>query len=195
MGWRRLAGMSMVVPDVAALAAAHARGERLKFLFFWGHQPERDGSVGAGCLSQWWPAAFTVDGVGFATAEHYMMWHKAVLFGDDAMAERILGASHPRQAKTLGGRVAGFDQRTWDEHRFPIVVAGNLAKFGQHADLRTYLLGTGERVLVEASPMDRIWGIGLTRDDPAAGDPARWRGLNLLGFALMEARRALAAAS
>ncbi|GIF13680.1 NADAR family protein [Actinoplanes teichomyceticus] len=177
--------------SVADLAAAEARGERIKFLFFWGHQSERDGRVGAGCLSQWWPAPFTADGRVFATAEHYMMWRKAVLFGDDAMAERILAAPHPHAAKALGGRVAGFDQQIWDEHRFATVVAGNLAKFGEHADLRAFLLGTGQRVLVEASPVDRIWGIGLMRDEPAAADPARWQGLNLLGFALMQVRDVL----
>ncbi|WJK40720.1 NADAR family protein [Solwaraspora sp. WMMA2056] len=176
------------VRDVADRMAA---GHRVRFLFFWGHQPEADGSVGAGCLSQWSPIGFTVDGVGFATAEHYMMWRKAILFDDRAMAQRILAAPHPRAAKVLGGRVAGFDQRTWNAHRVPIVVAGNLAKFSQHPDLGAYLLGTGERVLVEASPMDRIWGIGLTRDDPAAADPTRWRGLNLLGFALMQVRDTL----
>ncbi|MBG0568699.1 NADAR family protein [Actinoplanes aureus] len=181
-------GSSRTVTD---LVAARARGDRIKFLFFWGHQPERDGSIGAGCLSQWWPAPFTADGIVFATAEHYMMWRKGTLFGDDAMAERVLAAPHPHAAKAFGGRVAGFDQQTWDEHRFAIVVAGNLAKFGQHADLRAFLLGTERRVLVEASPVDRIWGIGLTRDDPAASDPARWRGLNLLGFALMQVRDVL----
>jgi ribA/ribD-fused uncharacterized protein len=137
----------------------------------------------------------TVDEQVFATAEHYMMWRKATLFGDDAMAGRILAAPHPHAAKALGGRVPGFDQQTWDEHRFPIVVAGNLAKFGQHAALRAFLLGTGQRVLVEASPVDRVWGIGLTRDDPAATDPAHWQGLNLLGFALMHARDILATQS
>jgi ribA/ribD-fused uncharacterized protein len=177
--------------SVADLAAAQARGERIKFLFFWGHQPERDGSVGAGCLSQWWPAPFTADGIVFTTAEHYMMWRKATLFGDDAMAERILAAPHPHAAKALGGRVAGFDQQTWDEYRFDIVLVGSLAKFAEHADLRAFLLGTGRRVLVEASPVDRIWGIGLARDEPAASEPARWQGLNLLGFALMQAREIL----
>ena len=68
------------------------------------------------------------------------------------------------------------------------MVAGNLAKFEQHDDLRDYLLGTGDRVLGEASPVDRVWGIGLSRDDPAASDPSRWRGHNLLGFALMRVR-------
>jgi ribA/ribD-fused uncharacterized protein len=162
-----------------------------KFLFFRGHQLERDGSVGSGCLSQWWPSPFTVDGREFATAEHYMMWRKAVLFDDPGMAARILAAPHPHAAKKLGGRVAGFDEPTWEQHRFDIVVDGNRAKFTAHDDLRAYLAGTGDRVLVEASPLDRVWGIGLSRDDPAAADPARWRGLNLLGLALMKVREAL----
>lgn len=176
------------VRSVTELAAATAAGQRAKYLYFWGDHPERDGSIGAGCLSQWWGAPFTVGATQFGTAEHYMMWRKAILFGDEAMAARILAVRHPRAAKQLGGRVTGFDQQMWDEHRFPIVVAGNAAKFGQHPALRAYLLGTRRRVLVEASPFDRVWGIGLTHDDPAAGDPRRWRGLNLLGFALMQVR-------
>jgi ribA/ribD-fused uncharacterized protein len=180
--------MSAPVGSVTDLADAMAEGRRVKFLFFWGHQPERDGSVGAGCLSQWWPAPFTVGRLRFATAEHYMMWRKATLFGDEASAGQVLAAGHPHAAKTLGRTVAGFDDRVWARHRFDIVVAGNLAKFGQHPPLGTFLLGTGERVLVEASPRDRVWGIGLSQDDPAATDPGRWRGLNLLGFALMRVR-------
>jgi ribA/ribD-fused uncharacterized protein len=120
-----------------------------------------------------------------------MMWRKAMLFDDPATARDILAVAHPRQAKALGRRVTGFDDRVWDEHRFDVVVEGNLAKFGQHPELGAVLLNTGDRVLVEASPLDRVWGIGLSRDDPAAPDPARWRGLNLLGFALMRVRAAL----
>ncbi len=183
--------MSVMARSVDDLATHVAQKHRVKYLFFWGHQPERDGSAGAGCLSQWWPSRFAAEGHEFAGAEHYMMWSKAVLFGDDAMAGRILAAPHPKVAKTLGGRVAGFDQRVWDEHRYDIVVRGNLAKFGQDDELRQFLLTTGERVLVEASPLDRIWGIGLSRDDPAAADPRRWRGTNLLGFALMDVRESL----
>jgi ribA/ribD-fused uncharacterized protein len=163
----------------------------VKYLFFWGHRPQPDGSVGAGCLSQWWPAEFTVDGVLFRTAEHYMMWRKATLFGDTTTAGRILAAGHPRDAKMLGRGVAGFDDRKWAAERFEIVVAGSLAKFGQHADLGGWLTGTGDRVLVEASPTDRVWGIGLAASDERAPAPARWRGLNLLGFALMRARQQL----
>ncbi len=124
------------VGSVPELVAAQAAGGRFKFLFFWGHQPEREGGAGAGCLSQWWSASFTADGLQFATAEHFMMWRKATLFDDFVMAERILAAPHPHAAKAFGGRVAGFDQQRWDERRLTIVVAGNLAKFGQHAPLR-----------------------------------------------------------
>ncbi|GIG85957.1 NADAR family protein [Plantactinospora endophytica] len=168
---------------------------RPKYLFFWGHQPGRVGAPGSGCLSQWWPAPFVVDDVRYATAEHFMMAGKARLFGDTAMAAQILAAPTPGAAKALGQRVRGFDQDRWDERRFDLVVAGNAAKFGRYPDLRDYLLGTGDRILVEASPIDRIWGIGLAADDPRAGDPDRWRGLNLLGFALMQARLRLAAAT
>ena len=73
------------------------------------------------------------------------------------------------------------------------MVAGNLGKFDQNPDVRRFLLGTGSRELVEASPVDDIWGIGLAADDPHAQDPATWRGLNLLGRALVEVRAALAA--
>lgn len=91
----------------------------------------------------------------------------------------------------MGRLVRGFDEQTWRRERFGIVVEGSVHKFAAHADLREFLLNTGDRVLVEASPMDRVWGIGLAADDEAAGDPARWRGPNLLGFALMEARQRL----
>lgn len=176
------------VADLADLVAA---GKRVKFLHFWGHQPRPDGSVGAGCLSQWWPAPSAVDGREFATGEHYMMWSKAMLFGDTGIAEQILAASHPHRAKTLGRQVQGFDQIAWEANRYAIVVDGSVAKFGQHAELRAYLLGTGDRTLVEASPVDRIWGIGLAADDPRATNPGQWQGLNLLGFALMHARERL----
>ncbi|MER5456239.1 NADAR family protein [Micromonospora sp. NPDC002389] len=181
----------MNVSSVAELIDLVSSGADLRYLRFWGHRPQRDGSVGVGCLSQWWPARFTVDGHEFATAEHYMMWSKATLFGADDVAARILTGPDPRRAKSLGRQVRGFDQATWEAHRYTIVVDASVAKFGQHPDLRAFLLGTGDRILVEASPVDRIWGIGLTADDPRAADPARWQGLNLLGFALGSARERL----
>ncbi|MEU5092518.1 NADAR family protein [Streptomyces sp. NPDC021356] len=166
-------------------------GARTRYLYFWGHRPRPDGQVGASCLSQWWPSPFTVDGVTYATAEHWMMAGKARLFGDAEAERRALAAGHPAQAKKAGRLVRGFDDALWARERFRIVVEGSVHKFAAHAGLRAFLLGTGERLLVEASPLDRVWGIGLTADDEAAADPNRWRGPNLLGFALMEARERL----
>ncbi|MEY9210715.1 NADAR family protein [Thermobifida halotolerans] len=177
--------------DAAELARAQERGERLRFLFFWGHRPPRGGGVGPGCLSQWWEAPFTLEETVYRTAEHFMMAEKARLFGDGEAREAVLAAAHPGEAKKLGRTVRGFDETTWVGHRRAVVVRGNLAKFGQHRDLGDFLLGTGERVLVEASPVDRIWGIGLAADDERAGDVSRWRGQNLLGFALMDVREQL----
>ncbi|MEO3764409.1 NADAR family protein [Streptomyces sp. B8F3] len=179
--------------SVAELRAAAGEGRRLKYLYFWGHRPRREGVVDAACLSQWWPVEFEVDGVGYATAEHWMMAAKARLFGDEAAVARILATSHPGAAKAEGRKVRGFDEAVWQEHRFAAVVRGNLAKFGQHPALGAYLRGTGSRVLVEASPVDRVWGIGLAATDDGAEDPGAWRGLNLLGFALMDVRATLAA--
>ncbi|QMU75602.1 NADAR family protein [Streptacidiphilus sp. PB12-B1b] len=174
------------------LAAMTAAGARPKWLMFWGHRPQRDGSAGAGSLSQWWPAPFLVDGVRYATAEHWMMAGKARLFGDEASVPPILGARTPAEAKSLGRLVRGFDDERWRTERFELVVRGNVARFGQDPALREYLLGTRNRVLVEASPRDRVWGIGFGAAHEHATVPERWRGLNLLGFALMEARERLA---
>ena len=167
--------MSVMARSVHDLTA-YASENRVKYLFFWGHQPERDGSVGAGCLSQWWPSRFEAEGQEFASAEHYMMWRKAVLFGDEAMAGRILRAPHPKVAKTLGGRVSDFRQDVWDAHRYEIVVSGNRAKFGQDDELREFLLTSGERVLVEASPLDRIWGHRAEPRRPGGGRSAALAG-------------------
>ncbi|MDN3294200.1 NADAR family protein [Streptomyces ficellus] len=168
-----------------------SRGERVKFLHFWGHTPKRDGTVGASCLSQWWPSPFTVGGVEYATAEHWMMASKARLFGDADAERQAVEAPNPALAKKAGRLVRSFDEAIWERERFGIVVAGSEHKFAAHPQLRAFLLSTGDRVLVEASPVDRVWGIGLAADDARAHDPSQWRGLNLLGFALMEARTRL----
>ncbi|MEX3102762.1 NADAR family protein [Streptomyces sp. ST1015] len=169
-----------------ALVRALRAGVKVKYLHFWGHRPSSDGRVGAGCLSQWWESPFTVDGVRYPTAEHWMMAEKARLFGDTEAEAAVLAAGHPSVAKNAGRLVRGFDEGVWVRERFRIVVEGSVHKFRSDPGLREFLVGTGERVLVEASPLDRVWGIGLAARD--AGDPERWRGLNLLGFALMEAR-------
>lgn len=184
-----------MTPDQARsrdeLIQSLASGARAKYLCFWGHTPLPGGEIGKPCLSQWWPASFTVDGNTYLTAEHFMMAEKARLFGDEEMRAHILKASNPGAAKKLGRAVQGFDNARWVAARFDIVVRGNVAKFSQNPELREFLLGTGDRVLVEASPRDNIWGIGLGAADLRAENPEQWWGLNLLGFALMEARQRL----
>jgi ribA/ribD-fused uncharacterized protein len=170
-----------------SLARREAAGETIDFLFFWKALP------GPGRLSQWWQQPFTVDGVEYRSAEHWMMAGKARLFGDDEALAKILAAEHPMLVKKLGQTVRNFDEKAWKAHRFDIVVEGNRAKFSD-PELAGYLRGTGDRVLVEASPLDRIWGIGLADDAPHARTPSKWRGLNLLGWALTEVRAHLGAA-
>ena len=170
------------------LLAQIETGLRPKYLYFWGHQRSKSGAVTAACFSQWWVAPFVIDGVTYATAEHWMMAQKARLFGDEEVFERIIAARTPAEAKNLGRQVRGFDDAAWNARRMAIVVRGNREKFAQHPELREFLLNTHDRVLVEASPVDRIWGIGLAADDERAADPRRWDGLNLLGFTLMEVR-------
>ena len=173
------------------LQQACMRGERFAYLCFWGHTPKQAGSVDKSCLSQWYPAAFEVGEHRYATAEHYMMAQKALLFGDEAVFERVLQAAHPKEVKALGRQVRHYQQDVWEAQRFEIVKAANLAKFSQHADLQAFLLATGKQVLVEASPVDKIWGIGLAADHAHATQPPKWQGLNLLGFALMQVRAQL----
>jgi ribA/ribD-fused uncharacterized protein len=166
-----------------------AKGGSVDYLFFWGHTPKDPARVDASCLSQWFPCSFVEGGVRYATAEHFMMAAKARLFGDDEALGAILAALSPAEAKAVGRRVRNYDDEAWARARVDAVVRGNVAKFGQNEELGRFLRGTGERVIVEASPRDRIWGIGMGASNPDARNPSRWRGLNLLGFALMDARR------
>ena len=160
-----------------------------KYLFFWGHRPRRDGRISTSVFSQWWEGhPFEEHGVQYTSAEHYMMAGKASLFQDDEMLEKIIQARSPAEAKKLGRQVRNFDGQIWDQHSREIVVQGNYLKFSQHPELSEFLLNTGNRIIVEASPRDRIWGIGMGKDNPAASFPSRWRGKNYLGFCLMEVR-------
>jgi ribA/ribD-fused uncharacterized protein len=183
--------VTQAIRSVSELLGVLDEGRQPQYLMFWGHQPSGADGVGKGCLSQWWPASFTVDGLAYPSAEHFMMAGKAALFGDPETAERIRRAPDPAAAKALGREVRGFDEQRWAQRRFEIVVAGNLAKFSQHGRLRQFLLATGDQVLVEAAARDPIWGIGLAPGDERAASPGRWPGLNLLGFALMEVRERL----
>jgi ribA/ribD-fused uncharacterized protein len=176
---------------VNALRARVAAGETFRYLCFWSHRGCADGAPSAACFSQWFPAPFTVDGLRYATAEHWMMAEKARLFGDEAAVARVFAQDDPVAAKAAGRTVRGFDETMWQRHRFDIVVTGNRAKFGQHPALAAFLAGTGDRILVEASPVDAVRGIGLAAADPGAHDPERWHGAHLLGFALMDVRARL----
>ncbi len=118
----------------------------------------------------------------------HVLLHQALLFGDVEVAAQILAAVHPRDHKALGRKVRGFDDATWRSERERIVRDGNRAKFTQNAELRAKLVATRGTLLVEASPYDRIWGIGLAATDPRAKDPAKWRGQNLLGKILTALR-------
>lgn len=163
-------------------------GERLKYIFFWGHRPSADGSITKSCFSQWYDCKFSVDGVEYSTAEQYMMSQKALLFGDRKIYTEIMNAGHPNEYKALGRKISGFDEKIWVQHRTDIVTRGNVAKFSQNQELKRFLISTNNRILVEASPYDKIWGIGMKSDAPECEKPDRWKGLNLLGFCLMEAR-------
>jgi len=177
--------------DVESLCRCCEAGENIKFLFFWGHRPSKDGQITRSSFSQWFAAPFTQDDSHYPTAEHYMMAAKARLFDDEEAAQRIFQAKSPSEAKKLGRLVRNFNADTWRQRRYELVVVGNLLKFGQNPDMGEFLQMSGRKVLVEASPTDRIWGIGLAQDDRRADRPAEWKGLNLLGFALMEVRERL----
>lgn len=159
-------------------------------LLFYGHKVTDP--VTETCLSQWYPCQFEVDGVTYTSAEQYMMAEKARLFGDEKIRAEILRTSDPRKCKALGRKVKNFDKAVWDKRKENIVRNGNFEKFMQNSALRSFLLSTGDKVLVEASPTDRVWGIGLGKNNPDALDPKKWRGQNLLGFILMAVRNEMA---
>ncbi|MEM6770688.1 MAG: NADAR family protein, partial [Bacteroidota bacterium] len=158
------------------------------YIYFWGHRPLPD-RIGPSCMSQWFAAGFEHDGKYFHTAEHWMMYHKAMTMQDHASAEAVLANSDPRAVKAIGRKVKNYDDKLWAARKFAVVVEGNVRKFGASRKLKQYLLGTGNAVLVEASPYDAQWGIGMGAEEARRlNDPSQWRGTNLLGWALMEAR-------
>jgi ribA/ribD-fused uncharacterized protein len=163
-------------------------GETVKYIFFWGHANKDNQEIGKFVFSQWFYSPFTVDEVEYKTTEHWMMAHKAKLFGDNKAFESIVKADKPGEVKELGRQIRGFDEIKWNDKKFDIVKTGSIHKFNQNKRLKDYLIGTADRVIVEASPTDTIWGIGLTQDSNMVDNPYTWRGENLLGFALMETR-------
>ena len=161
----------------------------LSFVFFWGCGPKT--KVQKGCFSQWWPCHFSIDSVEYNCAEQYMMAQKAIVFKDTEVFQQIIDSKDPKTIKALGRKVKNFNPSVWDKVKYDIVVKGNLAKFSQNPELKKFILSTGDAMIVEASPKDNIWGIGLAEDDPKALDPATWKGQNLLGKALMDVREML----
>lgn len=170
------------------LRKEYQTGETYKFLFFWGHTPAADGRISETCLSQWWRCRFEVEGVKYSCAEQYMMAEKARMFGDEEMFGKIMESGQPKEMKAYGRAVKEFEKERWDKACYEIVKKGNQAKFSQNPELLEFLLNTRKRILVEASPRDRIWGIGMGKTNPDAENPLKWRGKNLLGFALTEVR-------
>lgn len=177
-----------MIYNIEDLRKAYNAGRTFKYVFFWGHTPSSDGSVTKSCFSQWWMCPFVIEGTTYSCAEQYMMAEKARLFGDEEMLASILNAKHPKEMKAYGRAVRNFDKDIWDRECYSIVKRASLAKFSQNSELGDFLKSTKNRILVEASPRDRIWGIGMGASNPDAENPAKWRGRNLLGFALTEAR-------
>lgn len=162
-------------------------GENIEFVVFFSHRPNKKGTVSRNCLSNFYIAPFTIDGITFICNEQWMMYNKAMLFGDKETANKIMKSTDQVEIKHLGREVKNFDPNIWEQHKVDIVYKGAFAKFSQNEKLRDYLLATGDSILAEGSPMDRVWGIGLRHST----NPHEWRGTNLLGFILMEVRENL----
>ena len=145
--------------ELGALRLQCANGKVYQYLYFWSHRPSKTGEITKACLSQWHQSGFQLKDAYYPTAEHWMMAEKARLFDDKDSLRSILAVHDPKAAKALGRKVKNFDGAVWQANARRIVTEGNLAKFSQNEHLRTFLLGTDDMVLVEASPLDRIWGI------------------------------------
>lgn len=182
--WRR------IPPPRSHVSSEHAAAapDRERFTFFW-----------RGPFSQWYPSKFEIDGIVYSHAEQWMMAEKARLFDDEAVLKEILVSSNPKEQKALGRKVKGSagprwnsgDEARWNDAAKGIVMEGSRAKFSQNADLLGMLLATEGTTLVEASPYDRIWGIGLAESDLRAHSRETWLGKNWLGEVLTEVRDAL----
>ena len=173
--------------DVEKIKEIVRKNPTTEIIYFWGHTPNLK-KITKSCFSQWYDVYFEVDGIQYHTTEQYMMASKARVFGDNDTLKEIMNATNPSEYKKLGRKVKGFEPTLWDEKKLDIVVEGNKAKFGQNPELKEYLLSTDDAILVEASPYDTIWGIGMDRDTALNSRIEDWKGENLLGCALMEVR-------
>ena len=151
------------------------------------HNPDEEN----GYLSNWYLSPFTFDEVSFSSMEQYMMYRKALTFGDDKVASDILITSDVAKIKALGRLVSGYDESSWNGIRQIVVYEGLLAKFSQNPELKVQLKSTGDAILAECAVKDKIWGIGLSMHDPNRFDRRKWQGQNLLGYTLMMVRERL----
>lgn len=164
--------------DLKELCQRYNQGERFVFNFFWG-----------GYLSNWFESDFVVNGFKYWCNEQYMMAKKVELFGDLVSKDAVMKSNDQREIKNIGRKCTGFDQKLWDENKEIIVYDGCYAKFTQNLKLLDYIKSQKDKVLVEASPYDTIWGIGLGKEEGVyLENPNNWRGTNLLGFTLMRVR-------
>ena len=174
--------------DIYKIQEEIKNGKQTEFLFFWENRPASGKEAFEEVLSQWWQSGFEKDGILYSSAEKWMMAEKARLFKDSSVLSEILKSDNPEKIKKLGREITGFHHEIWDKNKYSIVMEGNVLKFSQDEKLKNILLNTGDKILVEASPYDRIWGIGMSKSDPDCFFPEKWKGENLLGFALMEVR-------
>ncbi len=151
------------------------------------HNPDEEN----GYLSNWYLSDFSVDGIPYSSMEQYMMYQKAICFNDETTAGEILLHEDVAVIKKLGRSVSGYDDHVWNGVRQIVVYQGLFAKFTQNESLKSLLLSTGDAVLAECAVKDRIWGIGLSMQDPSRLIQANWKGQNLLGYALMMVRKRL----
>ncbi len=151
------------------------------------HNPDEEN----GYLSNWYRSRFTVGSVTFSSMEQFMMYQKAVCFGDSSIAAQILETDDVSLIKALGRSVQGYDDNYWSGIRQIVVYQGLYEKFSQNEELKDLLLQTGDAILAECAVKDKIWGIGLSMKDPDRLDKAKWKGQNLLGYALMMVRERL----
>jgi ribA/ribD-fused uncharacterized protein len=160
-----------------------------EIILFWGHKPVD--KIEKNCMSQWYPSPFVYANNQYHNAEQFMMQQKARLFNDQNIMKEIMSTEDPALMKKLGRKIKGFNEAEWDKEKERIVRLGNFYKFIQNPLLKEYLLSTGNALLVEASPYDKVWGIGMSADEPDARYPEKWKGQNLLGKALMSVRALL----
>jgi ribA/ribD-fused uncharacterized protein len=158
------------------------------FIFFWESEPHKVGIIDESCFCQWLISDFYYNDQKYTSCEQWMMAEKARLFNDNQIRSEIFFNESPDVIKKLGRKIKGFNNEKWDKYKFSIVKFGNYLKFKQDKTMLNYMLSTKNKILVEASPYDKIWGIGLSKENQDVFDVNKWQGENLLGFAIMEAR-------